>query len=366
MDLRGAARLLNGAWPLRARSETTRLTEAPTDTSGLNAGPGEGLLRAAFDASPRPLLLIAADAPKYTMLAVNHAHARAFATTPDALVGWGVLEVFGPYPGPEAAQFVDAIRTSFERVLATRAPDQMAIRAYAVQMEDGPPAERYWSATNVPIQGSGGRVTHILSAVQDVTGEVLERRSETARSLLMREVDHRARNALTVVQSFVRLTTANSLEEYREVLSGRVEALARAQTSLAARRWEGASLRDVIDAELAALAEPGRYALAGPHLMLPAHHVQSVSMMIHELATNAAKYGSLSAPDGRLAVTWSAGAEGRVRLLWSEESSILVTAPVRVGFGSRLIGDLARQFGGAARFDWRPRGLTAALELALD
>jgi two-component sensor histidine kinase len=341
------------------------LTEAPAEPSGLNAGPGEALLRAVFDASPRPLLLIAADPPKYTMLAVNPAHAFAFATTPDALLGWGVLEVFGPDPAPEAAEFADAIRTSLERVLATREADQMAVRAYAVPGADGP-AERYWSATNVPILGPGGNVTQIVSAVQDVTGEVLERRSETARSLLMREVDHRARNALTVVQSFVRLTTANSLEAFREVLSGRVEALARAQTSLAARRWEGASLRDVIDAELAALAEPGRYALAGPHLMLPAHQVQSVSMMIHELATNAAKYGSLSAPDGALAVTWALGAERRVRILWSEESSLVVTEPVRQGFGSRLIGDLARQFGGAARFDWRPRGLTAELELALD
>jgi two-component sensor histidine kinase len=274
--------------------------------------------------------------------------------------------VFGSDPSPEAAEFADAIRTSLERVLETRQPDQMGVRAYALQIEDGPPAERYWSATNVPIFGADGGLTHILSAVQDVTGEVLERRSETARSLLMREVDHRARNALTVVQSFVRLTTAGSLEEFREVLSGRIEALARAQTSLAARRWEGASLRDVIGAELAALAEPGRYALTGPHLMLPAHQVQSMSMIVHELATNAAKYGSLSTQDGKLAVSWSAGAGARVRILWSEESSLTIVEPVRQGFGSRLIGDLARQFSGAARFDWRPDGLTAELELALE
>jgi len=342
-----------------------------TELLGLNedgqgAGLGEGVLRAVFDASPRPLLLIAADKPRFTMLAVNLAHASAFATTPDALLGWGVLEVFGADPAPEAAEFADAILTSLERVLATREPDQMAIRAYAVQIEDGPPVERYWSATNVPIFGPDGAVIHILSGVQDVTGEVLERRSETARSLLMREVDHRARNALTVVQSFVRLTTAGSLEEFREVLSGRIEALARAQTSLAARRWEGASLRDVLDAELAALAGPGRYALAGPPLMLPAHQVQSMSMIIHELGTNAAKYGSLSAPGGKLAVIWSVGAEGRVRILWSEESPLAVVEPVRQGFGSRLIGDLARQFDGAARFDWRPQGLMVELELAVE
>jgi len=348
------------------------LTDERAETAGLNewplaAGLGEGVLRAAFDASPRPLLLMAADRPRYTMLAVNLAHANAFATTPEALTGWGVLEVFGPDPAPEAAEFAAAIRTSLERVLETGAPDQMAVRAYSVQVEGGPPTERYWSATNAPVFGPDGAVTHILSGVQDVTGEVLERRSETARSLLMREVDHRARNALTVVQSFVRLTTAETLDEFRDVLSGRIEALARAQTSLAARRWEGASLREVIAGELAALAEPGRYALAGPHLMLPAHHVQSMSMIVHELATNAAKYGGLSAPDGSLAVSWSAGPEGRLRILWSEDGVPDVTAPVRQGFGSRLIGDLARQFGGGAvRYDWRPHGLAAELELALD
>jgi two-component sensor histidine kinase len=323
-------------------------------------------MRAVFDASPRPLLLMAADPPRFTMLAVNLAHASAFATTPEALTGWGVLEVFGPDLSPEVAEFAEAIRASLERVLQTRGPDQMGVRAYAVQGETGPAVERYWSATNVPILGPDGDVTHILSAVQDVTGEVQERRSETARSLLMREVDHRARNALTVVQSFVRLTTAASLEEFREVLAGRVEALARAQTSLAARRWEGAWLREVIARELAGLAQAGRYTLTGPQVMLPAHRVQSMSMIVHELATNAAKYGGLATPHGRLAVSWTAVAERRLHILWSEEGAAAVTAPAHQGFGSRLIGDLARQFGGAIRYDWRPHGLAAELDLALD
>jgi two-component sensor histidine kinase len=346
------------------------LSETPADIPGVTerrpaAGPDGALLRAVFDASPQPLLLMAADAPKYTMLAVNLAHANAFATTPDALLGWGVLEVFGPHPPPEAAEFAGAIRASLERVLETRGPDQMAVRPYAVQGGNGP-IERYWSATNVPVFGTDGALTHILSAVHDITGEVKERRSETARSLLMREVDHRARNALTVVQSFVRLTTAATLDEFRDVLSGRVEALARAQTSLAARRWEGASLRDVIAGELAALAQPGRYTLTGPHLMLPAHRVQSMSMIIHELATNAAKYGSLSVLDGQLAVSWTGVAEGRLGIRWAEESRLAIVAPTRQGFGSRLIGDLARQFGGAVRYEWRPSGLVAELDLALD
>jgi two-component sensor histidine kinase len=252
------------------------------------------------------------------MLAVNAAHAQAFATTPQALTGRGVLEVFGPSPEPEAAEFRDAIQASLESVLATRAAHQMAVRPYAVQAADGATVERYWSAMNSPMLGPDGTVTHIVSAVQDVTGEVLERRSEEARLLLMREVDHRARNALTIVQSIVRLTTARSLDDFRDVLDGRVAALARAQTSLAARRWEGAWLADVIEAELGSLTEPDRYRLAGPQVLVPAEQVQAVSMVVHELATNACKYGSLSAPNGTLEVSWPPQSEGLVRVSWVE------------------------------------------------
>jgi two-component sensor histidine kinase len=322
--------------------------------------------RAVFDASPRPLLLIAADPPKYTMLAVNAAHAAAFRTTPDALEGWGVLEVFPPDATPEVAAFVEAVRTSLEAVVATRAPDQMAVRAYAVQTPEGGPDERYWSATNSPVLSPDGGVTHIVSAVQDVTGEVLERRSEDARRLLMREVDHRARNALTVVQSFVRLTTAASLEDFRRVVDGRVEALARAQTSLAARRWEGASLHDVIESELASISQPEQYSLSGPHVLLQADHVQAMSMVIHELATNASKYGALSSKGGRLAIGWGAAAAGGRSLVWSEEGGPRVQAPTREGFGSRLISQLSRQLGGDVAYVWRPEGLRAELTLPLD
>ncbi|MDB5499582.1 MAG: domain S-box protein [Phenylobacterium sp.] len=319
--------------------------------------------RAVFDASPRPLLLIAADPPKFTMLAVNAAHAGAFGTTPDALQGWGVLEVFPPEPMPAVAEFVEAVRTSLEAVIAARAPDQMAVRAYAVPTSDGGYDERYWSATNSPILGAGGEVTHIVSAIQDVTGEVLERRSEEARKLLMREVDHRARNALTVVQSFVRLTTASSLEDFRRVVDGRVEALARAQTSLAARRWEGASLGGVIEGELAAMAQPGKYSVSGPHVLLRADDVQAMSMVIHELATNASKYGALSTAGGTLTIAWDKGSAGGVTLVWCEEGGPAVAPPAEEGFGSRLISQLTRQLGGDIVYAWRAEGLRAELNL---
>lgn len=326
----------------------------------------DGVFRAVFQAAPRPLLLIAADPPKYTMVAANAAHARAFGTTPAALAGRGVLEVFPPDPPPQLAQFMAAIRTSLDAVMATGEPDQMGVRPYTTQWRDGEPIERFATAVNSPIKDATGRVTHILSASQDVTGEVQERRSEEARRLLMREVDHRARNALTVVQSFVRLTEAPDLASFRENLSGRVEALARAQTSLAARRWEGAGLRELIDAELAAISATGRYRLEGPAITLKPDHVQSTSMAIHELATNAAKYGALSTVAGAVEVSWNRTGRRTLTLSWTERGGPPVSAPLRLGFGARLIAELARQLHGAVRYDWRCEGLRVEIDLRLE
>jgi two-component sensor histidine kinase len=309
------------------------------------------------------MLLIAADPPKYTMVAANEAHARAFGTTPAALEGRGVLEVFPADPPPQVAQFMAAIRRSLDAVVASGQPDQMGVRPYMAQWRDGEAVERFATAVNSPIKDGAGRVTHILSASQDVTGEVHERRSEEARRLLMREVDHRARNALTVVQSFVRLTEAADLASFRENLSGRVEALARAQTSLAARRWEGADLKELIGAELAAISATGRYRLEGPPVTLKPHHVQSMSMAIHELATNAAKYGALSTAAGGVEVSWSRTGQRGLVLSWTERAGPPVVPPRKLGFGARLIAELARQLHGDVRYDWRCEGLRVEIDL---
>jgi PAS domain S-box-containing protein len=324
------------------------------------------IFRAVFESSPRPLLLIAADPPRFTMLAANEAHARTFWTTPAALEGRGIFEVFPETPNEDIALFMDSIRQSLERVLASRKQDRMRIGRMTLAAAGGEPVERYWSATNSPILDAHGEVTHILSASQDVTGEVQERRSEQARALLMREVDHRARNALMLVQSLVRLSSATSLEAFRTILDGRIASLARAQTSLAARKWEGAIVGDIVAEALAAVSSSAeRYSIGGPRLVLPAGDVQALSMIVHELATNAVKYGSLSQAEGALAVTWERLPGRAVRLVWQEDSPAEIEAPREGGFGSRLIAQLMGQLRGGVRYEWRPNGLLAELVFTL-
>lgn len=338
---------------------------APAAAASRPSGPAAVDFSAVFEASPRPLLLIDADPPKFTMRAINRAHAAAFATTPEGLRGHGVFEVFPADPNAEVVAFADAVRVSLNRVMETAAPDKMPIRPYAVADAGGSSEERYWSAINTPLLAPDGTVTHIISAVQDVTGEVLGRRSEAARTLLMKEVDHRARNALAVVQSFIRLTRAPSLEGFRLILDGRVEALARAQTSLAERRWEGAILGDLVTAALSALSDPSRYRLEGPQVLLNAEQVQALSMIMHELATNASKHGALSAEGGVLTISWSRGVQGGLHITWLEEGGPAVQPPDDEGFGSRLISQLVRQLDGDIRYHWGPEGLRADLKLPL-
>jgi two-component sensor histidine kinase len=326
--------------------------------------PTPALFARVFEASPGPMLLLAADAPRFTMLAVNKAHAGAFRTTPDALRGRGLFEVFPDPPDARTRAFMETVRASFERVLETRRPDEMPIQPYAVEGPGGEPEERFWGATQTPLFGAGGEISHILSTIRDVTAEVAERRINEARALLMREVDHRARNALTVVQSIVRLTEAESQKTFKHVVQGRVEALARAQTSLARRKWEGALLRDVVEAELAALAAPGAFTLAGPRVLLPPEQVQATSMILHELATNAHKYGALSVPGGAVSVVWTA-ADGQLGLTWTETGGPPAAAPRKAGFGSRLITRLVRQLRGELSYDWRAEGLRAELTAPL-
>lgn len=337
--------------------------DCPTAEAAVAAAAAPDFL-AVFHACPWPMLLLAADSPRFTMLEVNRAHAAAFRTTADALRGFGLFEVFPDPLPPEATGFVETIRASLDRVMASGRPDVMPVQSYAVVGHDGQPEERFWGATQTPLFDGRGRLTHILSTARDVTAEITERRVNEARALLMREVDHRARNALTVVQSVVRLTEAETQAEFKQVVQGRVEALARAQSSLARRKWEGAWLRDIVEAELAALGAAGAFAAEGARTLIPAEQVQALSMVLHELATNARKYGGLSTPMGRVAVTWRREGEALV-LTWTESGGPPVTAPRRTGFGSRLIGRLARQLRAEIAYDWRAAGLEVTLALPL-
>lgn len=191
--------------------------------------------------------------------------------------------------------------------------------------------------------------------------------AEERQALLAREIDHRAKNALAVMQSVLRLTRADDQKSYVKAVEGRIAALSRAHGLLAKERWDGADLWQTVGEELAAYCGEGRVSLSGPPLRLAAEAVQPVSMVLHELATNAIKHGALSDADGRLALSWDRDpATGDLRLVWEERGGPPIQgAPDRKGFGSALIAATVRgQLGGRLSLDWARTGLRCEMTIA--
>ncbi|WP_193560513.1 sensor histidine kinase, partial [Dankookia rubra] len=192
-----------------------------------------------------------------------------------------------------------------------------------------------------------------------------KREAEEHLVLLLREVDHRAKNALAVALSLIRLAPRDvPPAEFAAAAEGRITAMARAHALLARGAWTGAELQALAESELPAHA--GQVRLSGPPARLSAEAVQPVAMLLHELATNAAKHGALSVPGGSVRIEWRfLAADRALRLDWVEAGGPrLAGAPSRRSFGLRLMTQLAeRQLAGRLALDWAPDGLRAALTL---
>ena len=204
---------------------------------------------------------------------------------------------------------------------------------------------------------------HIVR-ISGVTVDITDRKdAEERQALLAREVDHRARNALALVQSIVRLTRAETIKSYTAAVDGRIGALSRAHTLLAQSRWQGADLARLVDEELAPYrtSEGDRIAASGPDVSLEPRTAQTLALALHELSTNAAKYGALSVMSGRVKLTWELRSEQLV-LQWVESDGPATLPPASPGFGIRVISaSIERQLEGEARFDWHPEGLHCSL-----
>jgi PAS domain S-box-containing protein len=207
----------------------------------------------------------------------------------------------------------------------------------------------------------------MLVRYSGVTTDITDRKeAESRQALLTREVDHRAKNTLAVVQAIIRMAKRDDVEDYVKALEGRIGALAQTHELLSQSRWEGAELLRLVLDELAPYHGEGqqRVTAVGPSLMLVPEQAQLLAMAIHELATNAAKYGSLSVNTGRVDVSWSIF-DGLLSLVWRESKGPRAERPKKIGFGTRVISSLGAGRRGRTEFDWRPSGLTFTLELQL-
>ncbi|MFD1282697.1 PAS domain-containing sensor histidine kinase, partial [Methylobacterium goesingense] len=225
----------------------------------------------------------------------------------------------------------------------------------------------------VPRDWSVGEITFAREVAERAWGGLTRIEADEQQRILNRELSHRLKNTLAMVQAIASQTLRNvtDMEAAKEALAARLIALGKAHDILLAGVHESAEMKDVMRGALSIHddRQPGRFHLAGPPIVLGAKAALSLALMLHELATNAVKYGALSVPDGRVSLEWSHVLEPAgpsVRMVWSEAGGPPVVAPARKGFGSRLIErGLVGAVGGTIRLDYAPTGLVCRVAAPL-
>ncbi|PIK69208.1 histidine kinase, partial [Methylobacterium frigidaeris] len=272
---------------------------------------------------------------------------RAAAGSPDEAVIGTAWASSWPEPGDRTAAEVALAAARSGRTGRFRAPS--GSRGSGGQ-GSGSQDRRWWDVVVSAIQGPDGHPERLLAVARDVTEA---HRAEEQQALLMEEMAHRVKNTLALVQAVAAQTlrSAPTLDAAMEAFNGRLMALSDAHDVLIRGAWAAADLAAVVEGVMAPHidAVAGRVVAAGPSVSLGPRSVLTLSLMLHELATNAAKYGALSSPAGRVAVTWdlAGDAEAVLRLCWRESGGPPVVPPTRGGFGSRLIErSLVHSFGG--------------------
>ncbi len=220
--------------------------------------------------------------------------------------------------------------------------------------------QRWCLGTAAASVDAAGRVVRISGVTTDITDR---KETEERQVLLAREVDHRARNALAVIQSIIRLTRAKSVDDYVLAIEGRIKAMARAHTLLSDSRWHGADLGKLVVEELAPYRAGDKIEIGGPGISLQPATAQGLALALHELATNAAKHGALSSTTGKVVLDWRLQAD-TLNLHWVESGGPHVASPLASSFGLKvIIASVEQQLGGKVIFDWNSKGLQCVLSV---
>lgn len=313
------------------------------------------VLREILDAQREMVCRFAADG---RILFVNRAYAETLGRTPDDLAGRNLWDFV-------MRDDRDGVGAQMAQLSPERADVTIENR---LETPSGP---RWTLWHNRALEfDADGRWTVAQSTGIDITERrLLEERTR----LLIEELNHRVKNTLMVVQAMAYQTFRGSDMPAEPVakFNERLTALAAAHTALSKGAWVGAPVQELVQQGTAICERGGEgvpsVTLSGPHVMMPAGLTVSFVMVLHELATNAMKYGALSAPDGHVDIAWSIdSARNWIVLEWRESGGPTVAAPTRKGFGSRLISDaVTRQMRGEASIDYAPEGLICRIALPL-
>jgi two-component system CheB/CheR fusion protein len=277
----------------------------------------------------------------------NREAARHFGRAPHEVVGRNLWDAFpGARETPLGQLFLDT--------MARREPIASETQSVVV-------AERWLAYRLFPLGDGMGVV------FRDITDR---KRAEQQRDLLIKELQHRVNNTLATVQAIAAQTFHNSGVDLhaRQTFEARLLNLANAHTALTNESWDSVALRDLILSTLRPYGapNPARFSVSGPDVRVQPKSAVALSMAIHELSTNAAKYGALSVESGRVAIGWTV-TNGRFRLRWQEHGGPPVSPPTRKGFGSIMIERvLAEQLGGGVTISYDASGVVCSIDVPFD
>lgn len=214
-----------------------------------------------------------------------------------------------------------------------------------------------------PVKNAEGQIIGASKIARDITGR---KQAEDRSKLLAREADHRSKNLLSIILAILHLTRAETVEQFKHAVEGRIRAVANVHGLLGQSKESNADLRSLIVAELAPYHDRHRSIdITGPSVVLDHNAAQLMGIAVHELATNAVKYGALSVQEGRVQVQWSRATHGHLALRWTELNGPPVTPPDRKGFGTEIMEKLIRgHLNAEIHFDWRAAGLVCEIMMS--
>jgi PAS domain S-box-containing protein len=316
---------------------------------------GERTLRELFDAALDAVIAMTADG---RIVAWNKQAEKSFGWRSDEAVGRKLVSLIIP---PDLR---DAHKKGLERYLLTGEGPvinrRVEVRALHKEGKEFPV-----ELAVVPLK-HGSELT-FYAFIHDITER---KRAEGRQELLIAELDHRVKNALACVAAVAERTLVgnDSMDEFLAVLNGRIQSMANAHGLLSRNHWQGVGLADLVRDELAPCVGGGNTTVVGPNVGLIAEATQPVAMVLHELVTNAAKYGALSTPNGRVSVRWDqlSNPNGLDQLVleWNETGGPPVVVSTRAGYGTSVIRDLIPyELGGTVDLSFASGGVRCRIEI---
>lgn len=318
--------------------------------------------RVLFYSPPSPYMMLDTGLRFFDM---NEAYLRVTRQDRDNLLGRYVFDAF-----PETPECEAVFRRAFERALAGEA-NRLVRQPFSIprpESQGGGLREVWWTCHHMPIHDVAGNLCGMVQKAEDVSLEV---KAERMRDVITREFDHRIKNLLSVVVAIARQTasTAETPATFTAEFEERIQAMVRTHQMLVDTGWTTVALNDLLEAHLEPYrnTESAFVSLSGPPVTLSSRQTQSLGMALHELATNAAKYGAFSVEQGRLDVTWSIDGDGKTcRIVWREDGLADVAEPERVGFGSTIMERvLPAELNGSVTRDFSPTGLHCTIAFPL-